>query len=130
MAHFTIDRQERLLAYIESGKTVKQACDIVNVSRQTVNKYVNRGLLDDACRADRLFTERYQRLLQGPKKDSGGLTQAELIELLESKARAGNVVAIKLLLERPWDKHVPVEEPKAAPVLSIVNKIAAKRNGN
>lgn len=123
--HFTPEKRERFLTLIETGRTAKDAAEAVNISRTTVNKWVQAGRLDDAQPDKRAFAERYDALKVGPNPD-GRLSQDDIIRLLEISARGGSVSAMKLLLERPWEKKQPEEEPKA-PVLSLADKLAARR---
>lgn len=122
---FTTEKRERFLTLLETGRTQKDACEAVNISKTTVNKWVQAGRLDNAEPDKRSFAERFDRLKTAPTTD-GHLTQDDVIRLLEISARNGSVSAMKLLLERPWEKK-PKEEEKTAPVLSLVERLAAKR---
>lgn len=123
--HFTPEKRERYLTLIETGRSGKEAAESVGISRTTVNKWVRAGRLDTAPADKRQFAERFDALRTGPNTN-GDLSQTDLVRLLEISARSGSVSAMKLLLERPWEKKQP-EEEKPAPVLSILDKIAAKR---
>jgi transposase-like protein len=123
--HFTPEKRERYLTLIETGRTGKEAAEAVSISRTTVNKWVRAGRLEGAQADKRQFAERFDALRTGPQ-DNGSLTQADLVRLLEISARTGSVSAMKLLLERPWEKKQP-EEEKPAPVLSLMDKLQARR---
>jgi hypothetical protein len=53
-------------------------------------------------------------------------SEDECVRLLGVKARAGNVPAIKLLLERPWEKRADGDRDTSTP-LSRVDELAARR---
>lgn len=126
---FTPEKRERLLTLMETGRTLKEASLSVKVSRQTVNRWHVAGLKDGAERKYRDFAERYELLRNGPGGEN--LSQADLVRLLEISARQGSVQAIKMLLDRPWEKQkqTPEENP-VAPVLSLLDKLADKRATN
>lgn len=129
MAAFTPERRERFLTFIETGKSVTDAADAVGVSRSAITKWVREGKAEGAHPDKAEFAKRYEDLRHGPR-GATDLSQADLVKLLEAHARKGSVQAIKLLLERPWEKKgpAPAEEPvHSAPVLSIMDKLAERK---
>lgn len=125
-ARFTPERRERFLALIETGRTISDACAAVGISRNSVNNWVKEGREDDAPADKAEFARRFDFIRNGPQGTH--LTKQDLVSLLEAKARSGNVNAMRLLLERPWEKQQkPKEEPKKAPVLSLADKLAERR---
>jgi hypothetical protein len=125
-----IAEHERLLS---SGVGVTEACAALRMSTATYYKWANTGEFSESgspCREfyDRVVVPRRNlpRKLRKPRKPASGprgpyktrkdkgrarltskerhLSEADLVGLLEALARDGNVRAIQLLLERPWDK--------------------------
>lgn len=126
---FTPQKRERLFALLETGHTVTDACIKVPISRQTVMRWAREGRQEVGTdKAE--FARRYDELLNGPPES--GMTEADLIRVLETQARSGNVRATQLLLERPWEKKVPApakaDEPKPEP--SLLDELAARRVAN
>jgi transposase len=123
---FTPERRERFLTLIETGRGVGEAAQAVGISRSAVTKWVREGNAEGAHPDKAEFATRYEALRNGPS-EVDGLSLADLIKLLEAKARKGDVQAIKLLIDKPWTKNAaPAEEPMA-PVLSLMDKLAARR---
>jgi glutamate mutase epsilon subunit len=54
-------------------------------------------------------------------------TDAQLLKLLGVRARAGNVVAMRLLLERPWEKRTDEHHDTTADPLAGIDELAARR---
>lgn len=64
-------------------------------------------------------------------EDLDGLPEApsdeQLVRLLGVCARAGNVPAIKLLLERPWEKVIDGDSDTPSDPLTGIDELAARR---
>ena len=122
---FTPTRREQFLTLISTGRSVSEACDTVGISRNTVYSWRNEGRKEDAAEDKREFSTRMDDLLNGPPQDAS-LNDADLVRMLEAKARSGNVMAMKLLLERPWEKKTPKEKVPAP--ISFADELAKRRS--
>lgn len=99
---FTTERREQFLSMLERGHTQEEACAHVGISRTTIVKWTTRGRLANASAEASEFAERFDAI-----KDCAPfahLSDDDLIRLLEKQAKKGSVNAIRLLLERPWEK--------------------------
>jgi hypothetical protein len=100
---FTADRRERLLTLLERGDSMEDACGDVGISRGTVSKWAARGRKPNAPDdGSAEFAFRLDEIREGLNDE--GLSQQDVIRLLEKSARKGSVQAMKLLLDRPWEK--------------------------
>lgn len=104
---FTNEKRERFLTLLECGRNVSEAAEAVGVTRQTVANWRNRGRLNEGPDYAE-FAERMDAI--GVQDD--GLSQADLIRMLEKQARKNSIRAIQLLLERPWERK---REAKVTP---------------
>src|SRR4051812_13074610 len=113
---FLPELRERFLTLLELGRTIESACADVGISRTTVNKWATRGRKEGASAEAAAFAERFDAI-----RDLGpyvGLSNEDLIRLLEKAARQGSVRATQLLLERPWERRKqrgdqdPLDQPK------------------
>lgn len=122
---FTMQKRERFLAYLERGSSVKESADAADISRQTVSAWVREGKALDDNSDKAAFARRYEAILAGSGPVE--LTRSDLVRMLEEKARAGNIGAMKLLLTKPWEAVRPPEkdEPKEQ---TFAEQLAAKRN--
>ena len=101
---FDSDKQSRLLAQIEAGRPTRAACAAVGISTGTLATWVKEGRqADEGEKAD--FARRYDALMARPKEV--GLSERDLIGILERQARRGSVSATKLLLTKPWSGRTP-----------------------
>ena len=118
---FNSERREKFLTLLEVGRTVQEAAAEVGVTTTTVYRWAEKGRFEeDTERAE--FSERFHAIKDGTNEKRLG--KDDLIVLLEKSARRGSVQAIKLLLERPWDRQVKEEKPKPK---SVIDELAAKR---
>lgn len=122
---FTSERRERYLTLLETGRTITEACEAVGISRSAVSKWIGQGQQEGAHPDKAEFAARVAEIRDGPA-NAPGLTIPDLVKLLEARARKGDVSAIRLLLDRPWEKTVAPEQP-VAPVLSIVDRLIARK---
>lgn len=125
MARFTNEKRERFLTLLESGRTIGEAAESVGVTRQTVATWRTRGRLGDGDEYV-AFAERMDSV--GHADD--GLTQDDLIRMLEKQARNNSIRAIQLLLERPWErKREKVAQPEvpANPFAQVIDIETARR---
>lgn len=119
---FNPERREKFLTLIEVGRNVQEAAAEVGVTTTTVYRWADKGRFEeDTDRAE--FSERFHAIQTGTNEKRLG--KDDLIVLLEKSARRGSVQAIKLLLERPWDRK-PEKEDKPKPT-SVIDELAAKR---
>jgi hypothetical protein len=131
---YLISEHERLIA---EGVGVSEACSQLRMSTATYYQWANAGEHSDTGTPCREFYERVvvprrnmprkpstgPRGRYKPRKDKGhprltpaerSLSQQDLVGLLETLAQQGNVRAIQLLLERPWEKLSDAEaEPES-----------------
>jgi hypothetical protein len=83
-------------AVFEAGGSFEEAAAAASVTARTVQRWATRGRVE----LEKPFT-RLAVALDGPvNADSEPLTEDDLVALLETRARAGNVRAIQLLLAR------------------------------
>ena len=132
---FDQERRTAFLKAIEGGQTQAQACKSQGVSKATISKWLSRGR--KASSGDEFeFAQAYDALRPPRRRPvpaelvaaerKGGLSEAQLVGLLEEAAVQGNVQAMKYLLERPWERKNEQDEEK--PVESTVfDQLAALR---
>lgn len=125
---FTKERREAFLTQLEQGKTQLEACETVKVSHVTVQRWLRKGKVSDSGPAFE-FVQAYERIPRPPRRRAahelvtqerqGGLSEEQLVSLLEQAALDGNVQAQKYLLERPWERKRDDEkqEEQASDVL-------------
>ncbi|MEI6446467.1 MAG: hypothetical protein WCO96_01150 [Actinomycetes bacterium] len=118
---------------IELGSTQDEANSTVGVSSATVRRWLQEGR---AGKSDerRKFAETFDALPKrkprpAPKslvkqEREGKLTPDQLEALLEQAAVDLNVQAIRLLLERPWEKNADENE---SPRVTLADELAAFR---
>lgn len=122
---FTAEKRERFLTLMESGRTLGEAAGDIGVSRQTIANWRNRGRLGDG-EAYVAFAERMDAI----GVDDDGLTQDDLIRMLEKQARNNSIRAIQLLLERPWERKAEKKaepQPPANPFAQVIDLEARRR---
>ena len=127
--HFSPERRERFLTLLETGRNVTEAASAVGISRGSVNKWVRAGQAPNAPADKAEFSRRYEEIRKGPQTNET-LTQADLIRLLEVAARKGSVQALKMLLDRPWEQAKPIDDKPVAPVLSLMDRLAERREAS
>lgn len=97
---FTEERRALYLGLLETGRNVEEACAAVGVSRSTVSKWAARGRRGHPEAAE--FAARFDAIREGRGEE--GLTDEDLVALLERSARRGSVRAIEVLLKRTWEE--------------------------
>lgn len=133
---FTPERRSAFLEAIEGGMTQAQACKSLRVSKATISKWLSDGRKAESGEAFE-FARAYD-VLRPPRRrplpaelvaeqTRGGLTEEQLVRLLEEQAVQGNVQALKYLLERPWERKRDDQEEEAAKSGSILDELAALR---
>lgn len=133
---FTAARRTAWLSLVEAGSTQVEANTKVGVSKATVASWVKRGRA--ATEGEHFeFAARLDALPKAKRKSSpqqlvnehsqGNLSQAQLVGLLERAAGEQlNVQAIRLLLERTWEKDAN-ENQKQETSGSILDELQARR---
>jgi len=114
---FTPQQRETVITLIERGQSVKDACQSVGISERTFRQWVKDGnqAADGSDKA--IFARRYE--IAKIRQADQGLTEDELVKLLESVARdKRSIRAIELLLCQPWKRskdliHDEPEKPKS-----------------
>lgn len=123
---FTPETAERLLTGLRDGLSVEQACEQAGIPRSTFGTWMRKGAREDggAFRDFRVEVERARLQVH-----EGGLSEEELVRLLEGQARRGHIRAIHLLLMRPWDRERdrPAELADASDPLGAVVSLAERR---
>jgi hypothetical protein len=121
MAAFDELKRERLLALMEAGQTVAQACAATGVGRATVTRWAAAGQEPTASTAAREFSRRYAELRQARRPTNGNgnghggpLSDEELVVVLEDSARRGSAEAAKMLLGRRKRQERAVEKAEPA----------------
>ena len=129
---FTLERRQAFLQAIQGGQTQAEACKSVGVSTRTIAKWLSEGR--KAGSGDKWkFAEAYDAMKRPPAAElvaetvRGGLSEADLVRLLEEAAVGGNVQAMKYLLERPWERKRDDEGESEAQGTSIFDELAALR---
>ena len=133
---FTLERREAFLRALEGGMTQVEACESLKVSQSTIRKWLGRGRKAESGEAFD-FAVAHDAIVKAPRKPvpaalvaetvRGGLSEADLVRLLEEAAVGGNVQAMKYLLERPWERKDNGDEGKEAQGASIFDELAALR---
>jgi len=90
----------RLVGSIRAGMTIAEAARDVDVPEPTVKRWLVRGRKEEGSVYARLAgdVDAFRAEVKEP------LGRDDLVPMLEVAARRGSVQAIKLLLERPWEK--------------------------
>ena len=118
---FTPTTTARLLEAIRAGRSLEQVCGEVGITQDTFQRWVRRGRAESSG-GYRDFANAVDQA-RG-LRDEERLSEDDLVRLLERSARKGSVQAIKLLLERPWErKEMAVEKPKR----SVIDELASRR---
>lgn len=108
---FTPDLRERFLTLLERGDSIEDACADIGISRATITKWAAKGRKPNAPDdGSAEFAFRLDEIREG--LGDKGLSQGDVVRLLEKAARKGSVQAMKLLLERPWEKKDANADPK------------------
>lgn len=133
---FDETRRRAFLTAMEGGMTQAQACESLGVSKATIAKWLSRGRKAESGEAFE-FAQAYDAIKRPRRKPlpaqlvaetvRGGLSEADLVRLLEEAAVGGNVQAMKYLLERPWERKDNGDEGKEAQGASIFDELAALR---
>ena len=120
---FTADRRKAFLELLEGGGTIVEACESLGLAEKTVRRWLRKGK-DETEGAAFEFVQAYEaiprpRRRQAPKElvsqeRQGGLSEEQLVALLEQAALDGNVQAQKYLLERPWERKRDDEKQQEA----------------
>jgi hypothetical protein len=127
---FTPERRERFLTLLEVGRTVRDACADVHVSQTTIGKWAARGRATGATVEEVEFAVRFDAIREGTGSGQHRpLTSEDLVALLERAARRGSVQAMKLLLERPWERKNPDGRGEADPTdpFAALDELAPRR---
>jgi hypothetical protein len=98
LTRFALERRERFLTLLETGRNVEEACAAVGVGRATVTRWAATGRADPGRAEHAAFADRYDAIREG--RGDAGLAVVDVVRLLERAARAGSVQAMKLLLDR------------------------------
>ena len=133
---FTADRREAYLKLLQDGKTQVEACESLHVSQATIRKWLSRGRKAES--GDQFeFARAHDAIRKPPRKPKpaelvaeerrGGLSEAQLVGLLEDAAVQGNVQAMKYLLERPWERKDDDKDQVKSGGSSIFDELAALR---
>ena len=133
---FTEERRAAFLKVLEGGQTQAQACKSLGVSKATVSKWLGRGRKAESGEAFE-FARAYD-LIKPPRRrpvpaelvaeaKRGGLSESQLVGLLEEAAVQGNVQAMKYLLERPWERKRDDESEAEGKGASIFDELSALR---
>lgn len=112
---FTADRREKFLELLASGRNQEEACAEVGVSRTTIRNWLARGRSAGGSPEATEFANGFDAIRD--LEPYIGLSQEDLIRLLEKAARSGSVRAAQLLLEKPWERkrrgdQDPLDQPK------------------
>jgi len=133
---FTPEKRAALLAFLETGRSVVEACKDVGVSRATVYRFVERGREEEAAGAgdENAYVEFASAFDAVADRDTDvRLTDDDVIRLLEKSAIKGSVQAQVKLLEKPWLKKDKQEaQASASSTFSVVDfaaRRAARRQG-
>ena len=113
---FTEDARGLIIGAIRAGRPLEHALDGTGVARSTFHSWMRRGGWD----SERAAASDYARFRQDVEdaralREEEGLSQRDLISLLETAARRSSVQAMKLLLERPWEQQPSGREKPASP---------------
>jgi transposase len=130
---FTDERRKHWLSLVEGGASEEDANLVVKVSSATVSRWKKLGR--EATEGPQFdFAQAYDALPKRRPKPTpgqlvaaereGGLTEGQLVKLLEHAALDGSVPAIKYLLERPWEAKDAEQETKGP---AIFDQLAALR---
>lgn len=130
---FSAARKARVLKALRAGDTIQKAAADAGVSRATVQAHVGHGRTPGASKAERSFTEAFDRIRSG--QDLSPLTEDDLVRLLERAARLGSVTACKVLLARFAEGHGSGEnataQDEADPFAALeraADELAARRD--
>lgn len=133
---FTLERREAFLGLLQEGKTQVEACESLRVSQGTIRKWLSRGRKAESGDAFD-FATAHDAIRKPPRKPApaelvaevrrGGLSEAQLVGLLEEAAVQGNVQAMKYLLERPWERKRDDEGEAEGKGTSIFDELSALR---
>ena len=108
MARFTVERRERFLTLLETGRNVEQAAADVDVNPSTVNRWAARGRAGASEEASE-FAMRFDAIREG---DGERLTEGDVLRALDQAIRKGSVTAIRTWLDRFGSEG---KSPKANP---------------
>ena len=89
---------------LEAGRTVEDAAAAAGVSGYTVHRWARKGRVEEGTEAAE-FAERFDAVREG--RGDRGLSEADVVRLVEIAARGGSVQAQKVLLDR-FQRQVPV----------------------
>ena len=130
---FTSERRAHWLSLVTAGGSQEEACAEVGVSPLTIRRWLANGRAGKTPEA-KAFAEAVDALPKrkprpAPKslvkqEREGKLTPDQLEALLEQAAVDLNVQAIRLLLERPWEKNADENE---SPSVTLADELAAVR---
>ena len=133
---FTEARRAEWLGLLKEGKTQEEANATVGVSTRTVAKWLARGK-DEAEGTAFDFVQAYEAIPRPRRRQrpselvtaerAGGLSEEQLVGLLEAAAVDGNVQAQKYLLERPWERKRD-DETESKQEASVFDELQAFRD--
>jgi transposase len=133
---FTEERRAAFLEALQGGQTQAQACKSLGVGKATVSKWLSRGRKAESGEAFE-FAKSYDAVKPPRRRPvpaelvaeakRGGLSEAQLVGLLEEAAVQGNVQAMKYLLERPWERKREDESEAEDAGTSIFDELSALR---
>jgi transcriptional regulator with XRE-family HTH domain len=132
---FTAERRTKWLELLAAGQSQEEACKEVGVSPVTIRRWLADGRASK--NPDRkAFADAFDALPKRKPRPSprslvkqerdGKLDRDQLEALLEQAALDLNVQAIKLLLERPWDKDADQDQAEQAEP-DIFDELDARR---
>jgi hypothetical protein len=128
MPKFTSERRERFLTRIERGDSIEDACAVAGVGRATTTRWAARGRVPGAAPDAVEFARRVDDVRAG--RNLAPLSKAALVRLLERAALRGSVQAMRLLLERPWERSdgpAPLTVGEADPFAALDGDQLAQR---
>ena len=126
-SRFSPDVCGRLIGAIRAGEGVEEACAGAGISPRTFQSWMQKGVRPDSKPEYRQFRADVEAARVRCLNDS--LSDAELVRMLEKKAREGSIKAIELLLKRPWERSSRSdgdEKPGQDP-LAEVDELASRR---
>ncbi len=120
---FDAVRRARFLAYVECGRSIREAAARVGVTETTVGRWRRRGRAHPESEAGAFETALVEALAGGDDL-AGPLSEADVRRALEAQVRRGNVAAMRVLLA-----HFPAGDPPvpAEDGAGWIDELAARR---
>src|SRR4051794_20692445 len=122
---FTPDRRAELVRLLASGRNMEESCAAVEVSRPTVTRWLARGRREKNTDAAQ-FAAEVDAIREG--RADPGLSESDLVRLLERSARNGSVRAIELLLRR-LDRDRQLAPAATGDEFAEIDELARRRAG-